>query len=144
MIRKSINWLNLCQIQGLSLQILNKLYLYSNESLTQKQSWRFCVYLHVSTCLRVWTSGCCLQIQPHKAFIVLCVSAAHAQLPVFFQQPLKNSSLSFMLNCISGISGRFRDSLMCCRTQYLSYWVLVLAIVGLFSSHQCTLRYLEK
>lgn len=41
-----------------------------------------------------------------------------------------------MPNCISGISMRSGDSLVWCCTQYLSNWVLVPAIVGLFHIDQ--------
>lgn len=75
----------------------------------------------------------CLQIQTTHSFHCGCVCifrwCMHSwpvRQTIFSQQPLKNSSLSFMPNCISGISARSRDSLMWCCTQYLSNWVLVL------------------
>lgn len=65
--------------------------------------------LHTAVCILCW----CMHSWPVRQTIVS-------------QQPLKNSSLSFMPNCISGISTHSRDSLVCCCTQYKSNWVLVL------------------
>ncbi len=56
----------------------------------------------------------------------LCVNSWPMRQTIVSQQPLKNSSPSFMQNCNSGISMHSRDSLVHRCKQYLSNWVLVL------------------
>lgn len=53
-----------------------------------------------------------------------CIHSWPERHSIVSQQPLKDSSLSFMPNCISGISMCSR--VLCHCTQYLSNWVLVL------------------
>ena len=73
----------------------------------------------------------------HTALCVLqwCMHSWPVRQTIVSQQPLKNSSLLFMLNCISGISLRSRDSLVCCCTQYQTEFYFP-AVVGLFCIHQ--------
>lgn len=88
--------------------------------------------------LRVWACGYYLHIQTSHSFFTCvfifrcCMHSWPVRQAIFSQQPLKNSSLSFMLSCIFGLSVHSRDSLVCfCTTMSIKLGFSSVVIVSL-------------